>query len=89
MLAFLIVEDIITTGDSVKKLQKTVQLAGGIIVGIACIVNRGGVKSINFNLLPDQFFSLYEVDIPDYSIKDCPQKILDRPINKKYGKGRK
>lgn len=81
----LLVEDIMTTGGSIKKIQKIIQVMGGNVVGIACIVNRGGVKAENFHLEKEQFFSYYEVDIPDYSTRDCPQEILERPISKKHG----
>ncbi len=83
----LLVEDIITTGSSVKKLQKLISSMGGNIVRIACIVNRGRVRASDFGLKEDQFLSLYEVDIPSYSTRDCPKELLERPISKKYGAG--
>ena len=40
----LICEDVITTGKSVKEVIEVVKECGGIIIGIACIMERGEVE---------------------------------------------
>lgn len=41
----LIVEDIVTTGSSIKEVVDVVNKAGGDIVGIGLLVNRSGGKA--------------------------------------------
>ena len=43
----LIVDDVISTGESVKAVEKLVELAGGNIVGKAAILAEGGAKDRN------------------------------------------
>ena len=66
----LVVEDIITTGGSVKLTAEAVRVCGGEVVAVACIVNRGGViaEAIGVPLL----LSLAEVEIETWLADDCP-----------------
>ncbi len=79
----LIVDDILTTGGSIKKLIKAVREAGGIVMGIAVICDRGGVKKIEG--IP--VFALSKMRIPDYpdNEKDCPGCRNKIPINTDVG----
>ena len=43
----LIVDDVISTGESIKAVEKLVELAGGNIVGKAAILAEGGAKERN------------------------------------------
>lgn len=67
----LIVEDIITTGNSVERTIKAVKKYGGKVVGISAIWNREG-------WLPEQnpdralLLSLIDEDVPSYWPDDCP-----------------
>src|SRR3990167_2540624 len=85
----LIVEDITATGSSVIKVIKSVREAGGIVKGIAVIVNRDPkiVNSETFGRIP--FTSLVVLKIKSYEEKNCPLCIKKIPINVKIGHGKK
>lgn len=39
---FLVAEDVITTGSAVREVCRLVREAGGVVTGVACIVDRSG-----------------------------------------------
>jgi len=84
----LIVEDITATGSSVVKVLKSVREAGGIIKGIAVIVNRDPktVNSETFGGIP--FTSLVVFKIKSFEEKECPLCRKKIPINIKIGHGK-
>jgi len=65
----LVVEDVITTGGSVKEVIKVVNEAGAIPVGVGVLVDRSGGKA-NFNSLP--LHSLIQMDIEVFEPENCP-----------------
>ncbi len=64
----LIVEDVVTTGGSVKEVMELVKEAGGEIVGIGSIVDRTGGK-IDFGV---PYKSAFSMDITSYEADECP-----------------
>ena len=64
----LIVEDIVTTGGSVREVMDAVHEQGGDIVGVGLMVDRSGGKA-NFGV-PTK--SLLVLDIPSYTVEECP-----------------
>ena len=64
----LLVEDVVTTGGSVKEVLDLVQNAGGIVVGIGSIVNRTGGK-VDFGV---PFKSVITVDVESWEPEACP-----------------
>ncbi len=64
----LVVEDVITTGGSVKEVIGLAKEEGGQIVGAASFVDRSGGKAD----LGVPFTSLISVHIETYSPNDCP-----------------
>lgn len=46
----LVVEDLLTTGDSVSKVCRAAELLGAETVGVSAIVNRGGVTAEQLNV---------------------------------------
>ena len=64
----LIVEDVVTTGGSVKEVVKLVEECGGSIVGIGSIVDRTGGK-IDFGV---PYKSAFSMDITSYEAEECP-----------------
>ena len=67
----LIVEDIVTTGSSIKEVVDVVNKAGGDIVGIGLLVNRSGGKA-DFGVPLEKVFPLLNLTVPTYDPKDCP-----------------
>ncbi|HBT19903.1 MAG TPA: orotate phosphoribosyltransferase [Peptococcaceae bacterium] len=64
----LIVEDVITTGGTVKELIPIVQESKGNVVGIAAFVNRNKDR-VKFDYPVEV---LYEGVLEDYKPEDCP-----------------
>lgn len=71
----LIVEDVITTGKSIKEVVDLVESVGGEIVGLGCIVLRD--KNLK---LGKKISSLLRVDFKKYSKDDCPLCKLNIPM---------
>ena len=67
----LIVEDIVTTGSSIKEVVDVVNKAGGDIIGIGLLVNRSGGKA-DFGVPQGKVFPLLNLTVPTYDPKDCP-----------------
>lgn len=82
----LIVEDILTTGGSVKKMVEAVRALGGEVVGCVAICNRGDVGSADIGGAPIR--SLTSVKLDSWEEADCPLCKEGRPINTNVGKGR-
>jgi len=64
----LVVEDVVTTGGSVKEVIELVQNAGGVVVGVGSIVDRTGGK-INFGV---PFKAVYSAEVASWEATDCP-----------------
>ena len=64
----LIVDDILTTGSSLRETISAVDKPGGIIIGIGVLVDRSD-KKLDFNL---PFFSCLRVPTIAYSPQECP-----------------
>lgn len=64
----LVCEDVVTTGGSVLEVVNLVKAQGGVIVGVACIVDRSR-EPINFGA---EFFPLLRMDVPVYKPEACP-----------------
>ncbi len=62
----LVVEDVLTTGGSVKELIKLLQGLGAQISGVACLVQRGEPE-LNIPL-----FSVVKLPLKTYSADNCP-----------------
>ncbi len=65
----LLVEDVVTTGGSVKEVKELVEAAGGIVVAIGSIVNRSGGNA-DFGGTP--FHWVIRVDVEAWEPENCP-----------------
>jgi orotate phosphoribosyltransferase len=64
----LVVEDVVTTGGSVKEVIELIQNAGGIVVGVGSIVDRTGGK-IDFGV---PFKAVYSAEVTSWEATECP-----------------
>jgi len=64
----LVVEDVVTTGGSVKEVCEQVLKAGGIISGISLMVDRSGGK-VNFD---SETHALMTMELEVYEESSCP-----------------
>lgn len=74
----LVVEDVVTTGGSVREVLEIVHDAGCKIQGVAAIVDRSG-GNVDFGV---PFASLMSVDIETYDPTECPLCLNKVPITK-------
>lgn len=75
----LIVEDILTTGETVKSLIELVKSLGGRVVGIGVLWRRSQKVTFKFPL-----FTLVDRDFPSYAPKNCPMCRKGIPINREF-----
>jgi orotate phosphoribosyltransferase len=64
----LVVEDVITTGGSVREVVRTVEAAGGRVIGIGALVDRSGAPA-DFGV---PFTALLSYAAETYAPADCP-----------------
>ena len=83
----LVVEDLTTTGGSIKKVVEAVRGAGGNIVGAIAIVNRGGVTKDEVGS-PDEFQSLVKLHLESWEAAECDLCKKGIPVNTDIGHGR-
>jgi orotate phosphoribosyltransferase len=84
----LVVEDVTTTGGSVKKVISSVEKAGGKVVAAAVMINRDP-KLVNSKSIGKPFSALGVFKVPSYEEKDCPLCEAQVPINTMLGHGKK
>ena len=84
----LVVEDIVTTGGSVKKVRNSVEKAGGKVLAACAIVNKDPVNiNPEFIGVPFDYLAIVGVDV--YNPEECPLCKKNVPINTKLGHGKK
>jgi len=85
----LMVEDVLTTGDSVKKSLQTVEEAGGIIIGVAVLFNRDPENNTTKSMLPQgaRLCCLVSEHIDSWPEEECPLCAEGAPISTNAGKG--
>ncbi|MFH1412725.1 MAG: phosphoribosyltransferase family protein [bacterium] len=83
----LVVEDVLTTGGSVKKVINATHDAGGNVIGLGVLCNRGNVTTKDLADVP-KLFSLVNVNLESWDEADCPLCVDGVPINTDVGKGR-
>lgn len=64
----LVVDDVLTTGGSIRDVIGAVQEAGGVPIGVAVLVDRTGGE-VDFGL---PFFACLELVVPSYEASECP-----------------
>jgi len=77
----LIVEDLITTGETLKLLVRMVEHKGGSVVGIGCLWQRNSKTD-----LAQEVFSLVTRDFPTYDPKSCALCKQGLPLNVEFAR---
>lgn len=83
----LVVEDVVTTGGSVKKVIEATRVNGGKVVGLGVLCNRGGITPQDV-ANPPKFFALVNVTLDAWDEAECPLCANNVPINIDVGKGK-
>ncbi len=81
----LVVEDILTTGGSVRLVVAAVRAAGGTVVGVGALCNRGAVTAELIDA--PELYALSEVPLESYAPAECPLCAAGVPVNTRVGKG--
>jgi orotate phosphoribosyltransferase len=84
----LAIEDLTTTGGSVKKVVTSVRQAGGKVLAVCVMVNRNS-KFVTEEAVGAPFSSLAVLTLPLYTALDCPMCKKNIPINTNVGHGKK
>ena len=64
----LVVEDVTTTGGSVKEVIKTLQGMGATVVSVGAVVDRSG-GTVDFGV---PYFSLLQIEVETFEPENCP-----------------
>ncbi|MCD6507134.1 orotate phosphoribosyltransferase [Candidatus Poribacteria bacterium] len=64
----LAVDDVLTTGGSVRKVMDLAERMGGKVVAVGCLIDRSGGKA----LFDVPKISLLTLDVPTYAPEECP-----------------
>jgi orotate phosphoribosyltransferase len=84
----LVIEDLTTTGGSVRKVVDTVRATGGKVVGIGVMINRDP-KNVTSEVVGGPFISLGILKAEAFDEKKCPLCKKNVPINTNVGHGKK
>lgn len=84
----LIIEDLTTTGGSVKKVVESVKNTGGKVVGVCVMVNRDP-DLVTSDAIGAPLSWLAELKIESWEEQDCPLCKQGVPINTTVGHGKK
>ena len=80
----LVVEDIVTTGGSVKEVIDVVKAAQGELVGVGLLVDRSGGK-VDFGVKTE---ALLHMDVQTYKPEACPLCAKGIPFTKRGRTGK-
>lgn len=83
----LILEDIVNTGGSLKKVIHTVRALPAHIIGAACLCNRGQITCEDLENIPE-LYSLIELNLQAWEAEHCPLCQEGVAIHTGVGKGR-
>lgn len=84
----LVIEDLTTTGESVKKVVDSVKKIGGKVVAVGVMINRNP-KEVNSKFLRAPFLSLGVLKAEAFDENKCPLCKSGVPINTTVGHGKK
>ncbi|MBI2096321.1 MAG: phosphoribosyltransferase [Candidatus Taylorbacteria bacterium] len=83
----LVVEDVLTTGGSAKKVVEATRAIGGNVVGLGVLCNRGGITPQDVADVP-KLDALVSVTLDAWDEATCPLCEQNVPVNTDIGKGR-
>ena len=84
----LVIEDLTTTGGSVRKVVDSVKAVGGKVVAVCVMVNRDP-KNVTHKVVGAPFYALGILKAEAFEEKTCPFCKEGKPINTSVGHGKK
>ncbi|HEY9784788.1 MAG TPA: phosphoribosyltransferase family protein [Candidatus Obscuribacterales bacterium] len=82
----VVVEDVVTTGGSARKVIEAVRALGGNVIGLSILCNRGGVSSEALGGVV--VHSLSDVQLESWDESECRLCKEGVPVNTAVGKGK-
>src|SRR5690606_6877160 len=76
----LVVEDVVTTGGSVREVLEVARQAGADVVGVAVLADRSGGRALDLGVRVEYLLSL---DAPAWDPDDCPLCRAGVPLEKR------
>ena len=83
----LVVEDLTTTGGSIKKVVDVARVSGGKVIGAIVVVNRGDVTKESVGN-PPVFEALVNLQLESWPERDCDLCKKGIPVNTDVGHGK-
>lgn len=83
----LVVEDVLTTGGSAKKVVEATRAIGGNVIGLGVLCNRGEITPQDVADVP-KLFALVNIKLDAWDEADCPLCAQSVPVNIDFGKGK-
>ena len=83
----LVVEDLTTTGGSVKKVVEAARGVGAEVIGVAVLGNRGDVTAEMVGN-PPEFVSMVHIHLDSWDANDCDLCKKGIPVNTDIGHGK-
>jgi orotate phosphoribosyltransferase len=83
----LVVEDLVTTGGSLRKVIETARGVGAEVIGAVAVCNRGGVEKEAIGN-PPEFISMLRVHLDQWPEEKCELCARGIPINTDVGHGK-
>lgn len=84
----LVVEDFVTTGNTVRKVVKGVNAAGGKVVAVCVLVNKDN-KNVSAKTFSATLITLADFAVENYDANRCPMCKKNVPVNTAFGHGKK
>jgi orotate phosphoribosyltransferase len=81
-----VVEDVLNTGGSVREAVAAVRAAGGQVVAVAALCNRGGLTAADLDV--PVLRALMELSLESWEASACPLCRDGVPVDTEVGKGR-
>lgn len=78
----LIVEDIVTTGGSIREVVDVVNREKGDIVGVGLFVDRSGGKS-DLGVPQEKVHALLHLEVPTFEPSKCPKCLHNIPLTER------
>jgi orotate phosphoribosyltransferase len=82
----VVVEDVLTTGGSARKVIEIVKALGGNVIALSALCNRGGIKPSDIGDIP--IHALTTITMDSWTEQDCPLCKEKIAINTSVGKGK-
>ncbi len=81
----LIVDDVVTTGGSIREMVDCIELSGGAVIGIGVLADRtAGQAAVTV-----PYYACLTVNFPSYAPDECPLCAAGLPIAAPRGSGKK